>query len=298
MNKEQFLKALQRGLADVPAEERVAAVQYYTEYLDDAGPEREAEVLQELGDPQKIVAEICADSEKDGWTPPARTYEARVVEASPAAPELAAPGAAPAAPPPPDGMWGGSYPVIPEGGGSEAGRQPPLPPGYLPAQQEPPPAAGPAQEERPHAESQAGPLHAREEKPRRTGGQIVLLILAIIFLWPFIIVFIAVVFVLLVTVIVLMVTLVIILAVPVIVGVGLVAGSLAGFVLGGLIMSAVPASGLVMIGASLLLLGLGLLCTWGGAVLLKKTVPPIIGKGVPALFKGFFRFVQRIFRHV
>ena len=58
MNKAEFLQALEGGLAAASPEERVAAIQYYTEYLDDAGPEREAEVIAELGSPAKVAADI------------------------------------------------------------------------------------------------------------------------------------------------------------------------------------------------------------------------------------------------
>ena len=37
MNKSEFLENLREGLQGVAPEERVAALQYYTEYLDDAG---------------------------------------------------------------------------------------------------------------------------------------------------------------------------------------------------------------------------------------------------------------------
>lgn len=73
MTKNEFLTILKADLADVSPEERVAAVQYYTEYFDEAGPEHEAEVLEELGDPKKIAQDIIAASgamATTGWTPP------------------------------------------------------------------------------------------------------------------------------------------------------------------------------------------------------------------------------------
>ena len=72
MNKSEFLESLREGLQGVAPEERVAALQYYTEYLDDAGPDREQEVLDELGSPQEVAAMIRAESGGDGWTPPAK----------------------------------------------------------------------------------------------------------------------------------------------------------------------------------------------------------------------------------
>lgn len=68
MNKQEFLKALADELRDFPAEERTQAIQFYTEYFEDAGTENEACVLQELGSPQK-VAQILRANCKDAHTP-------------------------------------------------------------------------------------------------------------------------------------------------------------------------------------------------------------------------------------
>lgn len=62
MTKLEFLTELEAGLQRVPQEERENAVNYYTEYFEDAGPENEAAVLEELGDPAKIAQKIAAES--------------------------------------------------------------------------------------------------------------------------------------------------------------------------------------------------------------------------------------------
>ena len=59
MTREEFLKRLEELLADVTAEERAEAIRFYEEYLDDAGPEQEAQVLAELG--EHIPAEDIHD---------------------------------------------------------------------------------------------------------------------------------------------------------------------------------------------------------------------------------------------
>ena len=51
MNREEFLSQLERLLYDIPAQEREEALEYYNGYFDDAGKEKEAEVIQELGSP-------------------------------------------------------------------------------------------------------------------------------------------------------------------------------------------------------------------------------------------------------
>lgn len=61
MNRMEFMAELERLLADLPDEERQAAVQYYEDYFADAGVENEGKVLQELGGPEKVAASIRAD---------------------------------------------------------------------------------------------------------------------------------------------------------------------------------------------------------------------------------------------
>lgn len=72
MNKKEFLAQLDRELATVSEEERTAALQYFTMYFDDAGPEHEADVIAELGSPQDIAKDIKASSGEEGekWSPP------------------------------------------------------------------------------------------------------------------------------------------------------------------------------------------------------------------------------------
>ena len=45
MRRTEFLEELERLLADLPEEERKAAIQYYDDYLQDAGQENEQEVI-------------------------------------------------------------------------------------------------------------------------------------------------------------------------------------------------------------------------------------------------------------
>lgn len=60
MSKEQFLNELEYLLQDL-GEEAGDAVGYYRDYFEEAGPEREAEVLEELGSPERIAAIVRAD---------------------------------------------------------------------------------------------------------------------------------------------------------------------------------------------------------------------------------------------
>ena len=60
MSKEQFLNELEYLLQDL-GEEAGDAVGYYRDYFEEAGPEHEAEVLEELGSPERIAAIVRAD---------------------------------------------------------------------------------------------------------------------------------------------------------------------------------------------------------------------------------------------
>lgn len=61
MNRSEFIKILRRELSKLPQDEIDAAVEYYEEYFDDAGPDRVDELIQEFGSPKKIAAQIKAE---------------------------------------------------------------------------------------------------------------------------------------------------------------------------------------------------------------------------------------------
>ena len=58
MNKESFLKELSFLLSDLEEDEKKEALQYYQDYFDEAGPEREQEILAHIGSPEKAASEI------------------------------------------------------------------------------------------------------------------------------------------------------------------------------------------------------------------------------------------------
>lgn len=61
MNRQSFMRELAGKLSRLPGEERLAAMQYYEEYFDEAGPEREAEVIEQLGSPSDIAKQLLAE---------------------------------------------------------------------------------------------------------------------------------------------------------------------------------------------------------------------------------------------
>ena len=61
MNRNEFMKQLERLLQNVSPMEREEALQYYNDYFDDAGPENEKEVIEALGNPAKVAESIKRD---------------------------------------------------------------------------------------------------------------------------------------------------------------------------------------------------------------------------------------------
>ena len=66
MSRKEFMEQLARLLGGISESERQEALDYYNSYFDDAGPENEAAVIQELGSPGKVAAIIKADLADDG----------------------------------------------------------------------------------------------------------------------------------------------------------------------------------------------------------------------------------------
>ncbi|MDO4270859.1 MAG: DUF1700 domain-containing protein [Eubacteriales bacterium] len=61
MNRNDYMSALRGALSVLPDEERASALRYYEEYFDDAGPENEQKVIEDLGAPEMVAAQILAD---------------------------------------------------------------------------------------------------------------------------------------------------------------------------------------------------------------------------------------------
>ena len=56
MDRAEFLNRLEAQLLDVPQAEREEALQYYEDYLNDAGDAGDFDILQELGTPEEVAA--------------------------------------------------------------------------------------------------------------------------------------------------------------------------------------------------------------------------------------------------
>ena len=55
MNREEYLKRLSFLLKDLPEEEIEDAIAYYEDYFEEAGEEKEEQVIKELGSPEMIL---------------------------------------------------------------------------------------------------------------------------------------------------------------------------------------------------------------------------------------------------
>lgn len=58
MNRIEFMTELASLLQDISVEERTSAMQYYNDYFDDAGAEKEQKIIEELGSPARVAAEV------------------------------------------------------------------------------------------------------------------------------------------------------------------------------------------------------------------------------------------------
>lgn len=66
MDKNTYLKELSRHLSRrMPEREREDTLRWYEEYFQEAGPERESEVIKELGSPETVARRVA---EEGGWT--------------------------------------------------------------------------------------------------------------------------------------------------------------------------------------------------------------------------------------
>lgn len=61
MNRVEFMNELEYLLQDIPVEDKADALEYYRDYLEDAGDENEEQAIREFGSPERVAAIIRAD---------------------------------------------------------------------------------------------------------------------------------------------------------------------------------------------------------------------------------------------
>ena len=76
MDRAEFLNRLEAQLLDVPQAEREEALQYYEDYLNDAGDAGDFDILQELGTPEEVADSIRNGLRQDSSTAGERSGQA------------------------------------------------------------------------------------------------------------------------------------------------------------------------------------------------------------------------------
>ena len=66
MDRMSYMERLAWLLGDLPEEERNEALRYYEDYFEEAGPEREEEVISELGSPEQVACVIRMNQKEPG----------------------------------------------------------------------------------------------------------------------------------------------------------------------------------------------------------------------------------------
>lgn len=73
MSREEYLRALSRELRRLPKDEYEKAMDYYVEYFEEAGPEKEQEIIADLGAPKDVAAQIIMDAAMERMNKPQKS---------------------------------------------------------------------------------------------------------------------------------------------------------------------------------------------------------------------------------
>lgn len=74
MSRIEFMNRLESLLSDIPMEERKEALQYYSDYFDDAGEEHEEAIIEELGSPERVASIIKVELDGNSINQESRGY--------------------------------------------------------------------------------------------------------------------------------------------------------------------------------------------------------------------------------
>ena len=75
MNREEYMKLLQHRLRRLPKEDYNRAIAYFIEYFEEAGPEREAQAIEDLGSPELAADQIIRDFAVENADGPAKNVK-------------------------------------------------------------------------------------------------------------------------------------------------------------------------------------------------------------------------------
>ena len=79
MNREEYMKLLQHRLRRLPKEDYNRAIAYFIEYFEEAGPEREAQAIEDLGSPELAADQIIRDFAVENADGPAKNVKKRIL---------------------------------------------------------------------------------------------------------------------------------------------------------------------------------------------------------------------------
>lgn len=71
MNRTEYMERLQHRLRRLPKEDYERAIAYFTEYFEEAGPERETQAIEDLGSPELAADQIIRDFAVENAAEPA-----------------------------------------------------------------------------------------------------------------------------------------------------------------------------------------------------------------------------------
>lgn len=260
MNRQEFLQQLETELASVPNDERVAALQYFTMYFDDAGPEHEQEVISELGSPHTIAKDIKSSAGYDfseSWTPP-------VSDELSVSPEAISANVR-------------SSPTIenePSNNTAQSASSHPFAENYaeVPAAPLPPNSS--------YSSASYSGTQYNPSSPNAASDNTTLKIILLIVLSPL--------WISLASVILsLFVVAVVVLCIPLIIGISFICAGIAVAIVAAPLFAFSLGNSLISLGVGLILLGAGLLLVWSGILLFKKVIPAL-GRGISRLFYSIF----------
>lgn len=75
MSREEYLRALSRELRRLPKDEYEKAMDYYVEYFEEAGQEKEQEIIKDLGSPKDVAAQIIMDAAMERMDKPQKSMK-------------------------------------------------------------------------------------------------------------------------------------------------------------------------------------------------------------------------------
>ena len=58
MTRQEYMEELKKYLKRLPQEDFDNAIEYFSEYFEEAGPEKEQQVMRELGEPKEAAREL------------------------------------------------------------------------------------------------------------------------------------------------------------------------------------------------------------------------------------------------